>query len=562
METKSANTYPTPEVSLETYGVGSVAYVEKGLATAPKTADEPYLLRMLSTHQRVWYRIQVGVWVATLVGFWSWWLNVDHVISWGGFILNSTLFFWTFVIPAYFFFFVGRMRRVNDAITIPEEWRIAMITTRAPSEPFSVVKRTLLAMLSQKHPHDTWLADEDPTEEILQWCAFHHVKVCTRRGIAQYHRDSWPRRTRCKEGNLAYFYDHIGYDNYDFVVQLDADHRPAPGYLEEMLRPFVNDDIGYVSAPSVCDANASKSWSTRGRLHAEAILHGPLQAGYTGGWAPLCIGSHYAVRTKALKEIGGLGPELAEDHSTTLMMNAHGWRGAHAINAHARGDGPMTLADCITQEFQWSRSLAVILFTEMPKYWSRLTLKLKFQFLFSELWFPLFGLMMLLGFSLPIAAVMGGFAWVEVSYIDFLVHSIPITLSVTGVVWFLKQSGCLRPAYAPIISWEGILFQLIRWPWALFGTVMGLVAVMRNKQTAFRVTPKEVGAQPPLNWRLLSPYFAIVGISFLVSVLVPDAGSASGYHFFLITNVITYVIALIAIVRLHNHESDRLAKET
>ncbi len=39
----------------------------------------------------------------------------------------------------------------------------------------------------------------------------------------------------------------------------------------------------------------------------------------------MCIGSHYCVRTCALRDLGGLGPEIAEDHSTSLLMNAGGW---------------------------------------------------------------------------------------------------------------------------------------------------------------------------------------------------------------------------------------------
>jgi cellulose synthase (UDP-forming) len=281
-----------------------------------------------------------------------------------------------------------------------------MVTTRAPSEPFSLVKRTLEAMLAQQYPHDTWLADEDPTDEICEWCAEHGVQVSTRKGVAEYHRPDWPRRTKCKEGNLAYFYDHYGYDEYDFVVQLDADHVPQSGYLEAMLRPFVNASIGYVSAPSICSENSSTSWSARGRLYAEALMHGPLQAGYTNGFAPLCIGSHYAVRTEALREIGGLGPELAEDHSTTLIMNGHGWRGVHALDAIAIGEGPPNLSACITQEFQWSRSLMVVLLTVMPKYFFRLPWRIRLQFLFSELWYPLFSATMIFGLMLPVIAVL------------------------------------------------------------------------------------------------------------------------------------------------------------
>ncbi|MGO8655733.1 glycosyltransferase family 2 protein, partial [Rhizobium ruizarguesonis] len=120
------------------------------------------------------------------------------------------------------------------------------------------------------------------------------------------------------------------------------------------------------------------------------------QAGYNGGLAPLCIGSHYAVRTVALKQIGGLGPELAEDHSTTLMMNAGGWRGVHALDAIAHGDGPRTFSDLVTQEFQWSRSLVMLLLRYSPSLVGRLPPRLKFQFLFSQLWYPLFAFFMLL----------------------------------------------------------------------------------------------------------------------------------------------------------------------
>ncbi len=133
-------------------------------------------------------------------------------------------------------------------------------------------------MKAQTPPHDTWLADEDPTAEALEWCAHHGVSVSCRKGVAGYHNDTWPRRQKCKEGNLAYFYETYGYDNYDFVSQLDADQIPAPGYLKAMLAGFHDPTVSYVSAPSICGANASNSWVARGRLSLESHIHGILQA--------------------------------------------------------------------------------------------------------------------------------------------------------------------------------------------------------------------------------------------------------------------------------------------
>ena len=178
-----------------------------------------------------------------------------------------------------------------------------MVVTKTPSEPFSVVQKTLIGMLSQSYPHDTWIADEDPSPNTLDWCKENGVKVSSRKGHSEYHRSTWPRRTRCKEGNLAFFYDHFGYRDYDFVVQMDADHVPQEGYLEEMLRPFCDPAVGYVSAPSVCDSNASESWPARARLYGEALFHGALKrvtlinlpqfvlarkASEVLGWMPQC----------------------------------------------------------------------------------------------------------------------------------------------------------------------------------------------------------------------------------------------------------------------------------
>lgn len=516
-----------------------------------------YLIHILSRKEKRVFLFLVGIWAVSLLLFLSFWFSSGHVVDWVRLTLNTLLILWSMALPGYFYFFVYRMKRVDPAIAIPEEWRVAMVVTRAPSEPFGLVKKTLVAMLGQEFPHDTWLADERPDDEIKSWCIINGVRLCSRNGVEAYHRDKWPRRTKCKEGNLAYFYDMHGYENYDFVVQLDADHIPGEGYLEAMLRPFVHSAVGYVSAPSVCDTNASTSWAARGRLYAESIMHGALQAGYSFNFAPLCIGSHYAVRTQALKQIGGLGPELAEDHSTTLMFNAAGWRGVHAFDAVANGEGPQTFKDCITQEFQWSRSLMIILFTLLPEYWGYLPLRLKAQFLFSQLWYPVFSFSMFVGMLLPIFAVITGVPWVSVSFIDFLAHSIPVTLSIIAVVWYLKKLGLLKPHYSPILSWEAVLFQMVRWPWALYGSIMGMVTGLWGKTPAFKITPKGNVVGDVMDWELLYPYMALVLLSFIPVFLLPGHSNAEGYLFFLILNSGIYVFVMFNLIILHRKEAKK-----
>ena len=506
--------------------------------------------------RRVVYLAGVLGWLAGLVWFWQWWFRPEHFISLMPFVTLTVIMAWITLLPAYFIYLFGRSRQARHIARQCVPGRIAMVVTKAPSEPFSVVRKTLNAMLDQvDYDYDVWLADEAPDAETMTWCERHGIFISSRRGVEAYHRSSWPRRTRCKEGNLAYFYDHYGYARYDFVCQFDADHMPDATYLREIMRPFSDPAVGYVSAPSICDSNASESWAARGRLQAEASMHGCLQIGYNNGWAPLCIGSHYAVRTAALKQIGGLGPELAEDHSTTLLMNAGGWKGVHAIDAIAHGEGPRTFADLAIQEFQWSRSLVTILLRYSKDYVPNLSGKLRFQFLFSQLWYPLFSLFMAAMFLLPIVALATGRNFLNVAYPDFLAHILPLSIVLIGLAFYWRSTGTFRPYNARILGWESAVFLLARWPWSLAGSMFAARDRITGSFVDFRITPKDgkIAAYPPL--RVLMPYIAMSVASAATALLVSDPGSAQGYYLFAIVNSVVYSAVLAAIIIGHAREN-------
>ena len=518
-------------------------------------AGSAMLEPIFSGRRRFGYWMGILAWLAALGFFWTWWLDPAHVIGWGSWIIVTLVVAWVTLLPAYFIFIFLGARRVSRTAPLPQG-RVAMVATKAPSEPFDVVQKTLLAMLAQEGlSFDVWLADEDPDEETRRWCAAHGIRISTRKGIEAYHRSEWPRRTRCKEGNLAYFYDQYGYDGYDFVAQFDADHVPDPTYLREVIRPFSDPRVGYVSAPSICDANAAQSWAARGRLYAEASLHGSLQAGYNNGWAPLCIGSHYAVRTAALKEIGGLGPELAEDHSTTLMMNAGGWRGVHALDAIAHGDGPATFADLAVQEFQWSRSLVTILLQYSRPLVRRLPLRLKFQFLFSQLWYPLFSGMMALMFLLPLVALVDGRVFVNVTYPDFLLHFAPLSLVLIVLAFFWRRTETYRPHDAKLFGWEGIAFILLRWPWSLAGVIAAVRDAVARSFVDFRITPKGKQERALLPVRVITPYAMLTVASAAAIALAPQQNSAAGFYLFVGINVALYALLGLMVVVRHAIEN-------
>src|SRR6185312_13775818 len=101
--------------------------------------------------QRRQYRALVCAWIVAQLFFWTWWVKDDHVVTLVGMLINSFLLIWTTFLPAWFLFFLNRVKQTNPALALPEG-RVAMIVTKAASEPWSVVRKTLEAMLGQEFP--------------------------------------------------------------------------------------------------------------------------------------------------------------------------------------------------------------------------------------------------------------------------------------------------------------------------------------------------------------------------------------------------------------------------
>ena len=472
-----------------------------------------------------------------------------------GYALSTLALGWIYGLQLYFVaVFLGAKRSAAPAPK-PGDFRVAMVVTKTPSEPLSVLIPTMNAMLAQDYPHDTWLADEDPDDLTRAWCARHGVRISSRKGDARYHNKAWPRRARCKEGNLAYFYNHWGYRDYDIVAQLDADHVPQPGYLREMVRPFADPAVGYVSAPSICAANAGTSWAARARLQSEAAFHGVFQLGYTGSLAPMCIGSHYAVRTKALTAVGGLGPELAEDHSTSMILNAGGWRGVHAMEAIAIGDGPRTLADMVTQEFQWSRSLVALLLTHTPRYLRALPWRLRFQFLFCQGLYPMMALSAALIYALPIAALWFDQPYADVTYAQFLGHALPTVGAITAFAIAMRRDGFFRPHDARVIAWEKALFLLVQWPWVAWGCIMAVRDRLTGRFVDFRITPKGQGAATVLPYKIIAVYGLLLLGAVSPVLILADVRQAAGFYLLSALNGSFYATILWVAVLGHIREA-------
>jgi cellulose synthase (UDP-forming) len=148
-------------------------------------------------------------------------------------------------------------------------------------------------------------------------------------------------------------------------------------------------------------------------------------------------------RSRSSSTVGGLGPELAEDHSTTLLLNNGGWDGCFAIDAIAHGDGAESFSDSMLQEFQWSRSLTNILLTWRKQLSLHLPLRKKIQFLFSEIWYIVWSFQMYRQ-PIPAIALLTGSPWVSVNYFEFL-WKYTILMTCLLPFFYLQTRGFFRP---------------------------------------------------------------------------------------------------------------------
>jgi hypothetical protein len=236
-------------------------------------------------------------------------------------------------------------------------------------------------------------------------------------------------------------------------------------------------------------------------------------------------------------------------------MNAHGWRGVHAMNAIAHGAGPQTFGDLVTQEFQWSRSLVTILLRYTPLYLRKLPLRLKLQFVFCQLWYPLFSVFMLVMYCLPLAALLLDSNMVGVSYPDFCLHSSPIWIVFVVMAFWWRKQQWLRPIDVKILSWEGTLFLFARWPWSLMGSVAAVRDWAWGNTLNFRVTPKGRTPVQRLPFRVLAPYAIFSAASGLPVLVLSNIKIALGFYVFTAFNSILYAILLLVIIIMHRREN-------
>ncbi len=92
-------------------------------STGTMAPKYPYLVDVLSRKQKRQVDILIVLWGVSVGFFTQWWFQPSHIANPWLFAFNSFVLAWGIVMPAYYFYFLRRMKKPNPELPIPADWR-------------------------------------------------------------------------------------------------------------------------------------------------------------------------------------------------------------------------------------------------------------------------------------------------------------------------------------------------------------------------------------------------------------------------------------------------------
>ncbi|MBI3342056.1 glycosyltransferase [Candidatus Curtissbacteria bacterium] len=437
-----------------------------------------------------YFVVSCGITITLL--FASWWFSLQHVSNnfhgvahFFDYVLFGILSFvvWFQMINELFFWnYVGSIR-VPKYIEPQPGLKIAFLTAFVPQkEPIEILSNTLSAMVEAEYSHDTWLLDEGNSEQVKRLCQRLGVKHFSRKNIEKYNQTSGKFKAKTKAGNYNSWYD-TNSSNYDIVAQLDVDFVPKKNFLTKTLGFFRDPSIAFVGTPQIY-GNQSESWIARGAAEQSFNFHGPMQKGLFGKDMPLLIGSNHVIRVKAHDDIGGYAGHIVEDHLTGIKVYAKRWKSIYVPEILAVGEGPANWDSYFSQQMRWAYGLFHILFTQTPKYLSRMKRIHGINYLWLQHYY-FYGLAQFLGIFLLLLYFLFGVQATSMKFIEMLVLFTAL-ISVQLAISLLFQRYNIDRKNESGFLLRGRLLQIAAWPIYL----LALSLIIRGKRLSYKTTPK------------------------------------------------------------------------
>ncbi len=450
----------------------------------PPTPGESWIVRIL---------VALGVLAMTL--FIWWFVDPEHVGS------QPLYFLLTFALGFRF------LRLLHEwyhylGISVPEmpvstrDWKVDMITTFCPGEPYEMIIETLKAMKAVTYPHETYLCDEGNDPYMIQ--------VCQELGVHYVYRG--PDKKNAKAGNVNYCLEH--HARGEIVVVMDPDHLPVPEFLDRELPYFEDPRIGFVQCIQAY-YNRDESFIAKAAAEQTYHFYGPMMMSMNNYGTAQAIGANCSFRRAALDSIGGHAAGLSEDMHTAMQLHAKGWKSLYVPEALSRGLVPASLSGFYKQQLKWTRGSLDLLIKVVPGLFRKLTWRQSLHYLTIPLYF-LYGLIAVIDLGVPLAALLKAEAPWQVELAELMLYAAPL-ICLTLIIRQFSQRWLLEEHERGFHLFGG---AMLIGTWWIFLT--GFFLTLLNIKVLYIPTPKD--DKPANEWKLSLPNIFMIGISVAIII--------------------------------------------
>lgn len=438
----------------------------------------------------------------TVVYYFSWWFEDARIGSWPHVValVAAALYQGMQLFLCWFLYWKAESCRAPPIApdSSPEQLvAIPAVDVFVPvyREPYHVVAAALRASRDMELPHRTVLLDDDrdPAMRLL----------AAELGVGYRVRSS---NKDAKAGNVN---AALADSTAEIVVIFDVDHRPKPEFLAKTIGHFRDPGIGFVQVMLTFD-NAQESWVARAASESTIEFFNPTCLGMDAVGSTTLIGSNALIRTKALRQIGGYRPGLAEDLATSVALHAAGWKSVYVHEPLAPGLAPSDLASWFAQQLKWSRGVFEVVLVDYPRLWRRLTAAARACYVVRGSYY-LLGILVAVHLLLTTTALLLGQWSAESEFTSYVQHALPLLVAIL----LIRQTVMRHVAYPGTptrLLWRPVLLVTATWSVYLAGLVLTLLRV----PIRYRPTPKTRGRAVRVAWilpQLAAVVLLVLGIA-------------------------------------------------
>jgi len=401
------------------------------------------------------------------------------------------------------------------------------------NEPYEMLEKTALAALAFDYPKEKFTVhilddggtdqkcnDKDPKKaQAARERRAHFQEFCRKTGANYVTR---AKNEHAKAGNMN---SALSVAHHDLLLILDADHIPAPQFLQKTVGWFLKDPKMFLVQTPHAFYNADpieRNLQMFGTSISENdMFYRYILLGHDFWESAFFCGSAAILRRSCIDELGGIaGDTITEDAETAIKLHDKGYKSAYINEPMVRGVQADDFASLVLQRIRWTQGMVQIFLLKNSFMAKGLSWYQKLSY-FSATFFWFFAISRVVFYMAPLMYMFFGLKIYSANDMEMVAYVIPHILMAVMMSYFL-YAKVRNPFFSEIYETVLSVFTLP----AIFQTLWN------PRNPTFEVTPKDVDITETYVSEFAIPFvimLTLVGLGFVAAairlVMFPEEAS-------------------------------------